>query len=162
MRVSSETASRSHGASMIFGESWIGAAFYQAARSHRTTQCPIAGHPPTDRSLRLGAPSMTRNCKLGEFLLVLSFAVTGIGSAAAQNYPSRPITLVIPAPPGGPGDTLARLIAEPMRASLGQPIVIENIGGANGTIGTAHVVRAAPDGRSEERRAGKECRSRWA
>src|SRR5712671_8091552 len=89
---------------------------------------------------------MISNCKLGELLLVLSLVVAGIGGAAAQNYPSRPITVVIPAPPGGPGDTLARLIAEPMRASLGQPIVIENIGGANGTFGTAHVARAAPDG----------------
>jgi tripartite-type tricarboxylate transporter receptor subunit TctC len=89
---------------------------------------------------------MIRNCKLGEFLLVLSFVVTGISSAATQNYPSRPITIVIPAPPGGPGDTLARLLSEPMRTSLGQPIIIESIGGANGTIGTARVARAAPDG----------------
>jgi putative tricarboxylic transport membrane protein len=67
-------------------------------------------------------------------------------AARAQVYPSRPITIVVPAPAGGPGDTLARLLAEPMRASLGQPVIIENVGGANGTIGTARVARASPDG----------------
>jgi tripartite-type tricarboxylate transporter receptor subunit TctC len=72
--------------------------------------------------------------------------------AHAQNYPSRPITIVVPAPAGGPGDTLARVLAEPMRASLGQPIIIENVGGANGTIGTARVARAAPDGHSSNGR----------
>src|SRR2546430_15179030 len=64
----------------------------------------------------------------------------------AQNYPSRPITIVVPAPAGGPGDTVARLLAEPMRASLGQPVINDNVGGANGTIGTARVARTAPDG----------------
>src|SRR5262245_48605353 len=66
--------------------------------------------------------------------------------AWAQTYPSRPITIVVPAPAGGPGDTIARLLAEPMRASLGQPVIIENVGGANGTIGTARVARAGADG----------------
>jgi tripartite-type tricarboxylate transporter receptor subunit TctC len=78
--------------------------------------------------------------------LALTFLAAGIGSTAAQIYPSHPITLVIPAPAGGPGDALARLLGEIMRASLGQPIIIENIGGANGTIGTARVARAVPDG----------------
>src|SRR3954468_15093183 len=89
---------------------------------------------------------MMRNCKSAEFLLALAFFVAGIGSAAAQVYPSHPVTLVIPAPAGGPGDALARLLGEAMRTSLGQPIIIENIGGANGTIGTARVARAVPDG----------------
>jgi tripartite-type tricarboxylate transporter receptor subunit TctC len=66
--------------------------------------------------------------------------------ALAQPYPSRPITMVVPLAPGGPVDTLARILAEPMRASLGQPVIVENVTGASGTVGTGRVVRAAPDG----------------
>ena len=67
-------------------------------------------------------------------------------SALAQSYPTKPITIVVPFSAGGPTDTLARLLAEPMRATLGQPILVDNTTGAGGTIGTAKVVRAAPDG----------------
>jgi len=67
-------------------------------------------------------------------------------SASAQVYPSRPITMVVPYPPGGPTDTLARILVEPMRMSLGQPIIIENVGGAGGMLGVARAARAAPDG----------------
>src|SRR5258708_15284560 len=70
----------------------------------------------------------------------------GIGAAAAQNYPSRPIAIIAPFPPGGPSDALARILASPLEAALGQPIVIENVGGAGGTIGAARVARAEPDG----------------
>jgi tripartite-type tricarboxylate transporter receptor subunit TctC len=66
--------------------------------------------------------------------------------ALAQTYPSRPITLVVPYPPGGPTDTIARLVAERMRASLGQPIVIENMSGGGGTIAVTRVARAPGDG----------------
>jgi tripartite-type tricarboxylate transporter receptor subunit TctC len=66
--------------------------------------------------------------------------------ARAQDYPSRPITIIVPFPPGGLTDVIARLLAEGMRTSLGQSIVIENIGGATGSIGTGRVARAAPDG----------------
>jgi tripartite-type tricarboxylate transporter receptor subunit TctC len=83
---------------------------------------------------------------LRKLLWGLSIAAAAIGNAEAQQYPSRPITIVVPGAAGGPGDTLARLVAEPMRASLGQQIIIENVSGANGTIGTARVVRAAADG----------------
>jgi tripartite-type tricarboxylate transporter receptor subunit TctC len=68
------------------------------------------------------------------------------GTARAQAYPARPITIVVPYPPGGPTDTIARLIAERMRASLGQPVIIENVAGAGGTIGVGRVARAPGDG----------------
>jgi tripartite-type tricarboxylate transporter receptor subunit TctC len=67
-------------------------------------------------------------------------------AAAAQAYPSRPISLVVPFAAGGAGDTVARIVAERMRGPLGQPVVIENVTGADGTIGTARVARARPDG----------------
>jgi tripartite-type tricarboxylate transporter receptor subunit TctC len=66
--------------------------------------------------------------------------------AWAQAYPSRSITMVVPFAAGGPVDTLARVLAEQMRPSLGQPVVIENVTGAGGSIGTGRVARAAPDG----------------
>ncbi len=72
--------------------------------------------------------------------------VMAAGSAVAQDYPARPITIVVPAAAGGPTDTISRVTAQSMSKLLGQQIVIENVGGAGGTIGTARVVRAAPDG----------------
>jgi len=67
-------------------------------------------------------------------------------SAAAQNYPARPISLIIPFTPGGPVDTVARVVTEHMRGTLGQPFVIENVSGAGGSIGVGRVARAAPNG----------------
>jgi len=64
----------------------------------------------------------------------------------AQTYPSRPITIVVPYPAGGPTDTLARILAEHMRTSLGQTVIIENVSGAGGSIGVGRVARSAPDG----------------
>jgi tripartite-type tricarboxylate transporter receptor subunit TctC len=81
--------------------------------------------------------------------LFVTLAITflaGIVGAQAQNYPTRPITLVVPFPPGGSTDAAARILAERMRAPLGQPVVIENIGGAGGSIGVGRVARATPDG----------------
>ena len=66
--------------------------------------------------------------------------------ARAQAYPTRPITIVVPFPAGGPTDTIARIMAEGMRASLGQTVVVENTTGANGSIGVGRVARAVPDG----------------
>ncbi|HEX4553626.1 MAG TPA: tripartite tricarboxylate transporter substrate-binding protein [Xanthobacteraceae bacterium] len=67
-------------------------------------------------------------------------------AARAQTYPARPITLVVPASAGGPTDAIGRIMAERMRASLGQTVVIENVSGAGGSIGVGRVARAAPDG----------------
>ena len=64
----------------------------------------------------------------------------------AQDYPTKPITIVVPAAAGGPTDTISRVTAEAMSKLLGQQITIENVGGAGGTIGTARAVRAEPDG----------------
>ncbi len=83
-----------------------------------------------------------------ELLGVIAVAATiaGLGEAAAQTYPSRPVTMVVPYAPGGPTDTIARIMAEHMRGSLGQPVIIENVSGAGGSIGVARVARATPDG----------------
>ena len=69
-----------------------------------------------------------------------------IAAAPAQVYPSRPITMVVPFAAGGPVDTVARILSEPMRATLGQSIIVENVTGAAGSIGVGRVARAAPDG----------------
>jgi tripartite-type tricarboxylate transporter receptor subunit TctC len=79
-------------------------------------------------------------------LLAAALAAIGIGAAHAQDYPTRPITIIAPFPPGGPSDAVARILAGPLEAALGQPIVIENIAGAGGTIGVTRVARADPDG----------------
>ena len=79
--------------------------------------------------------------------LAASFlAVAATGSASAETYPSRPITLVVPYPPGGATDAIARIIQDSMSQSLGQQVVIENIGGAGGMIAAGRAARAAPDG----------------
>jgi len=76
--------------------------------------------------------------------LTASFA--GLGSAGAQVYPSRPITMVAPFPAGAPVDTVGRIIAERMRVSLGQPVIIENVTGAAGSLAVGRAARAAADG----------------
>ncbi len=70
----------------------------------------------------------------------------GIAGVQAQTYPSRQITLVVPFPPGGSTDVVGRIMAERMRPLLGQPVIIENVGGAGGSIAVGRVARAAPDG----------------
>ena len=67
-------------------------------------------------------------------------------TASAQSYPSKPITVVVPFPAGGPSDVVARIVTETMAKTLGQSMVIENVGGAGGTIGSARVALAEPDG----------------
>lgn len=81
-------------------------------------------------------------------LLAAGILVSTLGSALAQDYPSRPITLVVPFSAGGPTDTVARVTAAAMSKTLGQSIVIENVPGAGGTLGAGRVARAEPDGYS--------------
>src|SRR5262249_30212077 len=77
---------------------------------------------------------------------VVAALVVSIGGAQAQLYPPRPIPMIALFPAGGPSDALARILSEPVRAALGQPIVIENVAGAGGNIGVGRLARAAPDG----------------
>ena len=81
--------------------------------------------------------------------LILGIAgalLAGVVAANAQSFPSRPITLIVPFPPGGSTDTAARILADKMKPILGQSVIIENVGGAGGSIAVGRVARAAPDG----------------
>ena len=80
------------------------------------------------------------------FAAALLGAAFACGAASAQDYPTKPITLVVPFPAGGGNDALARIVAEKMSRTLGQQVVVENRGGAGGTIATRAVARATPDG----------------
>src|ERR1700674_4637083 len=80
-----------------------------------------------------------------KFVMLVGGAAAALPLVAhAQVYPSRPITMIVPFPAGGPTDTLARILTERMRASLGQSLIIENVSGAGGSIGVGRAVRAAP------------------
>jgi hypothetical protein len=72
--------------------------------------------------------------------------IAGAAPARAENYPSRPITVIVPFPAGGASDVVARIVTNQMALILGQSIIVENVGGAGGTIGSARVAAAAPDG----------------
>jgi tripartite-type tricarboxylate transporter receptor subunit TctC len=86
--------------------------------------------------------SFTRRSIQGTF--AFAFAVAVSSSAAA--WPSKPVTFIVPYPPGGGTDVIARIVQEPLSRQLGQPVVIENRGGAGGSLGTAVAARATPDG----------------
>ena len=83
-----------------------------------------------------------------KFIILLAGAAMMLPAAAraAQSFPTRPIRLIVPYPPGGGTDIVARVIGQRLQQSLGQPIVIDNRGGAGGTLGTAVAAKAAPDG----------------
>ncbi|MGA2892807.1 MAG: tripartite tricarboxylate transporter substrate binding protein [Xanthobacteraceae bacterium] len=91
-------------------------------------------------------PGLSRSAGLLRAILLLTAIAATAGIAVAADYPTRPITLIVPYPAGGGNDVIARLVAAKMSASLGQPIVIENRGGAGSTIGTRDAARSAPDG----------------
>jgi tripartite-type tricarboxylate transporter receptor subunit TctC len=79
-------------------------------------------------------------------VLLLTMSQALVQAASAQDYPSRPITFIVPLAPGGGADTLARILADRMKTTLGQPIVVENIPTATGTVGVGRLAQAAPDG----------------
>ena len=84
---------------------------------------------------------------MGKRSIIAALAILACMTAAvADGYPTKPITLIVPFAAGGPLDTLARALSEPMVAELGQPIVIENVASAGGSVGVGRVARAAPDG----------------
>jgi tripartite-type tricarboxylate transporter receptor subunit TctC len=80
------------------------------------------------------------------WLLVALTAAMVPGAAVAETYPSRPIKLVVPFPPGGPNDIIARIVGQRMSELLGQPVIVDNRGGAGGVVGTDAVAKSAPDG----------------
>src|SRR3546814_19210725 len=98
-------------------------------------------------------------------LAVMSAPISSVSAQDYQNYPERPVTVIVPYPPGGSSDNTARPYAQHLSEFFGEQFVIENRGGAGGTIGADVAAQAKPDS-SEERRVGKECvstcRSRWS
>ncbi|MET0483895.1 MAG: tripartite tricarboxylate transporter substrate binding protein BugD [Aestuariivirgaceae bacterium] len=83
---------------------------------------------------------------LASWAAAAAMLAIGASGAAAQTYPDRPVTIVVPFAAGGPTDTVTRLVAEAMSKDLGQQIVVENVGGAGGTLGAGRVAQAEPDG----------------
>src|SRR5215470_19849763 len=104
---------------------------------------PVAALSQRGRLLRIQREeAMTRLL----FAATLAAIVSGVSHADAQTYPARPITMIVPLAPGGSTDVIGRIMAEGMRPSLGQPIIVENVTGAGGTIGVGRLARSTPDG----------------
>src|ERR1044072_2567246 len=81
-----------------------------------------------------------------KFVALIGFLLISAAQSNAQNYPTKVITIVVPFAAGGPTDTVARLIAAPMSKTLNQQLIVENVGGAGGTIAANRVAKASPDG----------------
>ena len=80
------------------------------------------------------------------FIFIALILIAPLAPAQADNFPSRPITLIVPFPPGGSTDVAARIMADKMGAALGQPVIVENVGGAGGSIGVGRLARSTLDG----------------
>src|SRR5512133_2612994 len=101
----------------------------------------------TRRAGPMPAPSSGgRSGMRNELALGFALALGLIAIASAQSYPSRPVTMVVPFAAGGPADTIGRIVPDGMRAPLGQPVIVENVAGASGTIGVGRVAAASADG----------------
>src|SRR5690349_963711 len=93
--------------------------------------------------LRIRAGAMQKFIAAMAFIFVALFSAALFSNAPARadNFPSRPITLIVPFPPGGSTDVAARVMADKMGAALGQPVIVENVGGAGGSIGVGRLAR---------------------
>src|SRR5215813_10111034 len=80
------------------------------------------------------------------WITIIGSAIGLAASAQAQSFPARPVSVIVTYPPGGPVDTVTRIVTEHMRGTLGQPFVIENVGGAGGSLGVGRLARAAANG----------------
>ena len=110
-------------------------------------------------TIRFGSVSLARSavdsreswrghlrCRFKRAILFLCAGLVLAGAAAAQDYPTRPILVIVPFPAGGSTDILARILAESMRATLGQTMVVQNVPGAGSTIGVGRAIQSTPDG----------------
>src|SRR5436190_10049793 len=119
-----------------------------ARRSHRSDSNPDFR---ADMSCAIvskkAGPGHTRTAmKLTAVFTALAVAAGCVTQAHAQAYPSHPVTIIVPFPAGGPSDTLARILGERMRVSLGQPVIVETVTGAGASIGVVRAAQSAPDG----------------
>lgn len=94
----------------------------------------------------MGAGIMRKSVAAVALAFIALTLIAPLAPARADNFPSRPITLIVPFPPGGSTDVAARIMADKMVAALGQPVIVENVGGAGGSIGVGRLARAKPDG----------------
>src|SRR6185437_1534912 len=102
--------------------------------------------PTTSNVVIAATPHPRRETMITRLLAVFLMVCGWIPLAGAESYPNRPITLIVPFAAGGPTDTLARSLSQPLSKNLGQSVVIEDVSGAGGSIGVERAVRAAPDG----------------
>src|SRR5215813_13514337 len=119
-----------------------------APMNHSTSENSASMRNAPYRDLSRAYPVNSRVMKTTPFVQALGAALLAAIStlAAAQAYPSRPVTVTVPFAAGGPTDTIARIMAERMSRALGQTVVVENVTGAGGTIAGNKVARSAPDG----------------
>src|SRR5947208_14629488 len=89
---------------------------------------------------------MMFNMRRSAMLISLLLAAFPVSAQAPDPYPSKPLRFILPFPPGGPTDILGRLIGERLASSLGQPVIVENRGGAGGNVGAEAAAKSAPDG----------------
>src|SRR6267143_1946634 len=119
-------------------------------RSRRGPSRPVTAKAGLEmrlvNKLQLVMSSLMLNIKRFALLIPLLFAALPVSAQAPDSYPSKPLRFILPFPPGGPTDILGRLIGERLASSLGQPVIVENRGGAGGNVGAEAAAKSAPDG----------------